>query len=108
MYKRLFLLFLLLLLAFVSLCIETIKRIGLSLVTRIESKNKSKGVNCFVNFTCKQPLALLHLSIEMKTVSMSGNRQPFLYQYLKLPGDSTYDDALYTDDCQQYSLEIYQ
>ena len=97
MYQKLFLLFLLALLAFVSLCIEIIK-IGLSLVTKIESKNKSNGVICLVNVTCKQPLALLHLSIEMKTVSMSGNRQPFLYQYLKLPGDS---DALYTDDCQQ-------
>lgn len=33
---------------------------------------------------CRQPLALLHLSMEIKTVNISGNKQPFLYQYLKV------------------------
>lgn len=45
-----------------------------------------KHVTCFClpQLTCRQPLALLHLSMEIKTVNISGNKQPFLYQYLKV------------------------
>lgn len=39
---------------------------------------------CLPQLTCRQPLALLHLSMEIKTVNISGNKQPFLYQYLKV------------------------
>lgn len=36
-----------------------------------------------VEFTCTQPFSLMHGSMAMYAVSMSGRRHPFLYQYLR-------------------------
>lgn len=38
----------------------------------------------FHNRTFKHPLLLSHVSKAKKNVSISGKRQPFLYQYLKI------------------------